>query len=367
VKEGGFNLMPADPGAGKTTLALHAAICTALGIEFLGTADSNQFNRPFVEEGPRVMIRLGKETYSTTQGRKVVYIVAEDAWKSAASDIKAIMAHYQDHLDDAGLAKLETNFRLLIEGENADIPNLADEYEFEVFREHLKAFLHNDGRIAEQTLLVVDTMAGSFQLPDGRTMVDDSAVHRHVIEPMKALCKEFGLTVLVLCHTAKGASRNKNASKAEKASRAKNSGAFWAAARGTVYLETLRERGGGKNQLTKIIVAKDKGDEFDDLVVEIDSATRAVTVCFAPPDTERKTQAKAFIRWAEEQGTFTKKDVNAFLTPPDASPEEAMKDRAKAFLDHYERCGALTVERSERRGVSAQYTWHGFEKQVLAV
>jgi RecA-family ATPase len=365
VKEGAFNVMPSDPGAGKTTISLHAAICTALGIEFLGYEAGNQFNRAFVEAGPGVYVESLQK--GTNQGRKVVYVVAEDTWESAQPDIKAIINSYRDQLDDAGLLKLRSNFRLVVAGKDSDIHNLSDKYEREAFRDQLREFLHADETIAEQPMLIIDTLAGSFHLPDGRTMIDDATVQRHIIEPMKALCAEFGLTVLLLCHTAKGVSNRKNASRAEKASRAKNSGTIWAAARGTLYLEVVREESKDKNLLTKIIVAKQKGDLFDDLVVEIDRHTRALTVCLNPPDSERKEEAKRFISWAEKQESFTKKDANAFLTPADASPEERAKDRAKALLDRYENVGALIAERSDKPGVPTKYKWIGFEKKSITI
>jgi putative DNA primase/helicase len=236
LERGELALLAAVTNAGKSTLLRNLAIRLASGSSF----------EPLVGHG---------------QQRRVLILDFETRAPRMQDDL-ARMAMNCTHDERAAV---RVNLALVCDAFVADEPlSLSHPRHFDFIRAQAFAF--------RADLIIVDTISAAFEIRDENS---NGEVNSRVLKPLYRLARDTGAAILMAHHIGKG---NENGDGAERAYRARGASSFGA------YAALVLNLGKDSHDKTRRVLSnpKAKGAEFEDAVLQIDPATRWMSVVGVP-------------------------------------------------------------------------------------
>jgi hypothetical protein len=261
---GTYNVSPAEPNAGKTSFFLTASVRTVIG--------NPMFDQACPWNTPEFSVY---SEFDTENAPAVIYVVGEDTWEWAGSDIQTIYKNAFNVPDDHIRRALRDRLLFYIPKRGYRKFDFCNPLDQDRIRRDGERITNGFKR---PLIVIADTLTATHTLPDGASLAADHHVKNYITEPAVMLAGDTNGVVIHLCHVPKGTGRkSREGSKSERAQLAKNSGQIWGAARTVADLAVMREKTPEHNLISRFGLPKEKGCTVRDFQIEIDSETRAIT------------------------------------------------------------------------------------------
>jgi Primase C terminal 1 (PriCT-1) len=261
---GTYNVSPAEPNAGKTSFFLTAGVRTVIG--------NPMFDQACPWNTPEFSVH---SEFDTENAPAVIYVVGEDTWEWAGSDIQTIYKNAFNVPDDHIRRALRERLLFYIPKRGYRKFDFCNPLDQDRIRRDGERITNGFKR---PLIVIADMLTATHTLPDGASLAADHHVKNYITEPAVMLAGDTNGVVIHLCHVPKGTGRkSREGSKSERAQLAKNSGQIWGAARTVADLAVMREKTPEQNLISRFGLPKEKGCTMRDFQIEIDSETRAIS------------------------------------------------------------------------------------------
>ena len=267
LERGEIGLLAAVTNVGKSTLLRNVALSLACGREFL----------PIVKRGP---------------ARRVLLLDFETRPARLQRDLRKMA----EKLTSEEQEMIRQNLAIACNATLNDEPLCLSE------PQHLR-WIQMYAAAFKPDIIIVDTVAAAFTLQDENS---NAEVNRRILKPMVRLAHDTDAAILMAHHIGKGKSEDGKSN--EKAYRARGASSFGGYA--ALVLNLSQEP---NKQAHKVLsLAKSKGAQFDDVMLNLDQQTRWFTVTNEPVK-QTLTSYDWVVRLFRDGKTRTTKEVEKAL------------------------------------------------------